>query len=53
MRKEILFEMTAPYRDAFRIRGFRFGAGEKCVAIVGTMRGDEVQQQRICSQLVN
>ena len=53
MRKEILFEMTSPYRDAFRIRGFRFGAGEKCVAIVGTMRGDEVQQQLICSQLVN
>lgn len=53
MRKEIIFEMTSPYRDTFRIRGFRFGEGEETVAIVGPMRGDEVQQQYICAQLVS
>lgn len=53
MRKETIFEMTSPYRDNFRITGYHFGNGEKTLAIVGAMRGDEVQQQYICSQLVN
>ena len=53
MRTETIFEMTSPCRDNFRIKGFRFGEGEKTLAIVGAMRGDEVQQQYICSQLVN
>ena len=52
MKKELIYEMTSPYRDTFRIRGFRFGEGEETVAIVGPMRGDEVQQQYICAQLV-
>ena len=45
--------MTSPYRDNFRIKGYRFGEGKKTLAIVGAMRGDEVQQQYICSQLVS
>ena len=53
MRTETIFEMTSPCRDNFRIKGFRFGDGEKTLAIVGAMRGDEVQQQYICSQLVS
>lgn len=52
MKQEILFEMKSPYRDTFRIQGFRFGKGKKSVAIVGAMRGDEVQQQFTCSQIV-
>lgn len=52
MEKETLFKMRSPYRDDFRIMGFRFGDGEPTVAIVGTMRGDEIQQQYICSQVV-
>lgn len=44
--------MKSPFRDTFRIQGFRFGSGEKSLAIVGAMRGDEIQQQYICSQLV-
>lgn len=51
MLTETLFEMTSPYRDNFRIRGFRFGEGEKTLAVVGSMRGDEIQQQFICAQL--
>ena len=52
MKQEILFTMKSPYRDEFKIQGFRFGEGEKSVAIVGAMRGDEVQQQFTCSQIV-
>ena len=53
MRTETIFEMASPCRDNFRIKGYRFGEGEKRLAIVGAMRGDEIQQQYICSQLVN
>ena len=52
MKKEILFEMKSPYRGAFKIEGYWFGEGEKTVAIVGAMRGDEIQQQYICARLV-
>jgi len=52
MRKEIIFKMKSTYRDDFRIEGYWFGSGEKTVCIVGPMRGDEVQQQYVCSQIV-
>ncbi len=52
MKREILFRMNSPFREEFRIHGFRFGKGEKTIAIVGSIRGDEVQQQFICSQIV-
>ncbi|MFM2290960.1 MAG: hypothetical protein RIS29_773 [Bacteroidota bacterium] len=52
MKQDILFQMKSPYRDLFKIQGFRFGSGKKSVAIVGAMRGDEVQQQFTCSQIV-
>lgn len=52
MRKETLFRMKSPFRDDFQIQGFRFGEGERTLAIVGAMRGDEIQQQYICSQMV-
>ncbi len=52
MKKEILFQMKSTYRDDFKIEGYRFGSGEKTVCIVGPMRGDEVQQQYVCSQIV-
>lgn len=44
--------MKSPYRGDFHIDGFRFGNGKKSVAIVGAMRGDEIQQQYICARLV-
>ena len=52
MRIEKIFEMKSPYRDDFRIDGYCFGSGEKTVAIVGAMRGDEIQQQYICARIV-
>ncbi len=53
MEKKIIYRMSSPYRDEFRITGFTFGEGEKTVAIVGAMRGDEIQQQYVCAQIVN
>ncbi len=53
MRIETIFEMSSPYRDHFRISGYHFGKGKKTLAIVGPMRGDEVQQQYICSQIIS
>ena len=44
--------MPSPFRDTFRITGYRFGHGTKSLAIVGAMRGDEIQQQYVCAQLV-
>ena len=52
MKREIIYSMKSPFRDTFRIHGFRFGSGEKSLAIVGSMRGDEIQQQYICAQIV-
>ncbi len=53
MKKELIFSMESPYRDTFRIWGYRFGSGEKSLAVVGAMRGDEVHQQFVCAQLVS
>lgn len=52
MRREILFELSSPYRDDFRIRGYHFGRGEKSACIVGAMRGNEIQQVYIAGQLI-
>lgn len=52
MRKEKIFTLPNIYRDDMDIYGFRFGRGDKSACIVGAMRGNEVQQLYICSQLV-
>lgn len=52
MKKELVFTMKSPFRDNFNIFSYTFGAGKKCLALVGAMRGDEVGQQYVCSQVV-
>ena len=52
MNKEILFSLKSPYREQLDIIGFKFGHGEKSVAIVGALRGNEVQQMYVCSRMV-
>jgi len=47
-----IFTMPSPYRDDFRIKAYTFGHGEKSLAIVGAMRGDEIQQQYVAARLV-
>ncbi|MCD7929649.1 MAG: succinylglutamate desuccinylase, partial [Clostridiales bacterium] len=52
MRQETLFTLDTPYRQSLAVTGFRFGQGSKSCAIVGALRGNEVQQMYVCSQLV-
>lgn len=58
MKKILLFEMKSLYRDNMRVYGYLFGAddlesaGEKSIAIVGGMRGNEFTQIFEASQLV-
>ncbi|MCD8370455.1 MAG: M14 family metallopeptidase [Clostridiales bacterium] len=52
MRKECIYSLKNFYRDDLNIYGFHFGKGEKAACIVGAIRGNEVQQLYICSQLV-
>lgn len=52
MNKKIIYDIKGMYRDTFRIKGYEFGEGEKSACIVGSSRGDEVQQIYCCSQLV-
>ena len=52
MKKEIIYEIKALYRDDFRVTGYSFGEGENTICIVGSMRGNEFQQIYACSQLI-
>lgn len=52
MKKKTVYEIKALYRDDLRVRGYEFGSGKKSVCIVGSCRGNEVQQLYVCSQLV-
>lgn len=52
MKEQTIFHMPSPYRDEFRIKAYTFGQGEKTLCIVGSMRGDEMQQQYVASRMV-
>lgn len=52
MNKSVIYELKGLYRDALRVTGYEFGVGEKSVCIVGSSRGNEVQQIYCCSRLV-
>lgn len=53
MIKQELFSLKSVYREDMQIYGYRFGQGERTACIVGAIRGNEVQQLYICSQLVD
>lgn len=52
MNRKLIYEIKGMYRDTFRVTGYEFGEGEKSVCIVGSSRGNEIQQIYCCSQLV-
>ncbi|MGN0279728.1 MAG: succinylglutamate desuccinylase/aspartoacylase family protein [Lachnospiraceae bacterium] len=52
MEKKVLYEIKALYRDDLRVIGYEFGEGEKTLCILGSLRGNEVQQLYVCSRLV-
>jgi predicted deacylase len=47
-----LFRMQTPYREDLVVKGYQFGKGQKAACIVGPVRGNEIQQLYVCSQLV-
>ena len=47
MIRDILYTLDSPYRAPLEITGFRFGKGEKTVAIVGAIRGHRLL--RLCA----
>ena len=49
MKKDIIFSLSSPYRDDFRVTGYRFGKGEKSCCIIGSLRGNEIQQLYMCA----
>ena len=49
----MIFRLSSPYRDDFRVMGYRFGKGERSCCIIGSLRGNEIQQLYMCGQLVN
>lgn len=52
MFTEEIYRVTAPYREPMIVKGYRFGKGDKAACILGPVRGNEIQQLYICSQLV-
>lgn len=52
MKKVIVYELNALYREPMQITGYQFGEGEKSICVVGSMRGNEVQQLFACSKLI-
>lgn len=52
MREKIVYELKSLYRDSFRIRGYEFGKGEDSICVIGSLRGNEVQQMYVCSLLI-
>ena len=52
MEKVLLYQMDSLYRDSFKIYGYHFGGNEKTVCIVGAIRGNEIKQLYMCSNLI-
>lgn len=52
MERKTIFEIKALYRDDLRVTGLHFGKGKKSACIVGSIRGNEIQQIYTCSMLV-
>ena len=53
MRRIKLFTIDAlPYRQPIPVYGYRFGSRKKTLAVMGSIRGDEVQQMYVAARLV-
>ena len=53
MRELELFTVDTPYRRPLPVRGWAFGAPDKkSLAVMGALRGNEIQQMYVCSLLI-
>ncbi len=55
MRKTTLFTLDTPYREPLSIKAAEFGSSDatRSLAVVGSTRGNEIQQTFICAELIN
>ncbi len=53
MKEKVLFTLQTPYRKPLQVKGWYFGnPEEKTLAVMGALRGNEIQQMFLCSQLI-
>lgn len=52
MKKDVLFTVPSYFREDMNIMAYRFGKGERSCAVVGALRGNEVQQLYVCARLI-
>lgn len=53
MREDILFTADTPYRHSLPVKGWYFGdPNKKSLAVMGALRGNEIQQVYVCSLLI-
>ena len=52
MRKIEVYKRGSTYREDLPIIGYAFGHGRRSACIVGSIRGNEVQQIYVCSQII-
>ena len=53
MKEITLFTLNTPYRQELSVKAWHFGHSEKkSLAVVGALRGNELQQMYSCSQLI-
>ncbi|WP_301859685.1 M14 family metallopeptidase [uncultured Megasphaera sp.] len=53
MKETIIYQLESLYRSDLHIRAYEFGGSSgKSICIIGSLRGNEVQQMYICSLLV-
>ena len=52
MNKKIIYDLKSLYRSDLHVYAYEFGEGEGSLCIVGSLRGNEIQQMYICSLLV-
>ena len=53
MKELSLFTIESPYRQPLAVKAWQFGdPGKRSLAVVGALRGNEIQQMFICARLV-
>jgi hypothetical protein len=52
MNERTVYELNSLYRESMCVKGYEFGSGDKSVCIVGSTRGNEIQQMYSAGLLV-
>ena len=52
MKRFCLYRTDSAYREPFEVEAYHFGGEDKTMCVIGSMRGNEIQQLYTASQLV-